>query len=330
MMSPQSFLSILPGLMAAVSYGAVSGSMSFMNKMLLTSYEYKYPDCIMLYQVVVTTIVLTICRLLNICDLPAWTLKSKEFFFPSLCFAIHTTLALAALGALSIPIYNVLRRMLPLASLLMSVYILKQKPSRNIVLSVMLMVLGTLTTGFGDLRFTYLGYFEAIASFIAQSIYLTYVQKTGVEKNVSALYVTYINSINCVPLLLIETVANGNLLKSIEFPGFYETSFVIAFALNVILGCLLNYTLFLCAAMNSALTTSIVGVIKGVISTTVGFFTFGGASINFLTIGGLILNAGGGTIYVAVKYIEKCQKLSQAPLTDIRVNASRRRRIVRR
>ena len=43
--------------------------------------------------------------------------------------------------------YNVLRRMLPLASLFMLVFILKQTPSRNVVLSVTLMMAGTLFAG---------------------------------------------------------------------------------------------------------------------------------------------------------------------------------------
>ena len=43
--------SMVAGLLAALLYGVVSGSMSFMNKTLLSSYDYHYPDVIMLLQV---------------------------------------------------------------------------------------------------------------------------------------------------------------------------------------------------------------------------------------------------------------------------------------
>ncbi len=38
-----------------------------------------------------------------------------------------------------------------------------------------------------------------------------------------------------------------------------------------IMGCLLNYSLFLCTMHNSALTTTIVGVLKGVVAVGLGF-----------------------------------------------------------
>ena len=42
-------------------------------------------------------------------------------------------------------------------------------------------------------------------------------------------------------------------------------------------GMLLNYALFLCTLTNSALTTTVVGVLKGVASTLLGFFLLGKA-----------------------------------------------------
>ena len=238
--------------------------------------------------------------------MPAWTIEgSREFLVSSLCFALHTTLALAALQDLSIPIYNVLRRMLPLTSLLMAVFILGQHPSRNIVASVILMAAGTLVTGVSDLRFTFLGYSEAIASVVAQSVYLTYVQKRGLEKGSSALYVTYMNSVNCIPILFVYTLFSGHLQASFSFTGFTSGKFVVVFLGNTLLGCVFNYTLFLCTSMTSALTTSIVGVIKGVLTTTIGFFTFGGVPLTVFTVCGVVLNAVGGAVYVMVKYVEK-------------------------
>ena len=53
------------------------------------------------------------------------------------------------------------------------------------------------------------------------------------------------------------------------------------------------------------LPSSLVGVVKGVITTIIGFFTFGGVPITFLIVAGIVLNTLGGAIYTFAKYQEK-------------------------
>jgi len=177
-----------PGLMSALFYGVVSGSMSFMNKVILTSYKFNYPDVVMLAQIVTTSIILEIARKCGWCSIPKWTFdRGREFMIPSCCFALHTTMALYALEDLSIPIYNVLRRMLPLATLLMSYFVLHKVPSKGLAMSVGLIVAGSLFAGLSDIAVHLVGYINALSSVAAQATYLTYVERTGIEKSSSAI-----------------------------------------------------------------------------------------------------------------------------------------------
>ena len=57
-------------------------------------------------------------------------------------------------------------------------------------------------------------------------------------------------------------------------------------------------------------TYSLVGIIKGVITTFIGFFTFGGVPITLLNVGGITLNTIGGSMYTYTKYLEKKKSFS--------------------
>ena len=53
---------------------------------------------------------------------------------------------------------------------------------------------------------------------------------------------------------------------------------------------------------------SLVGVVKGVLTTFIGFFTFGGVPASVLTITGIVLNTFGSLLYTYGKYIENIEK----------------------
>ena len=63
-----------------------------------------------------------------------------------------------------------------------------------------------------------------------------------------------------------------------------ETGFIATFIILVLSGCILTFSQFLCAAVSSALTASLVGVAKSVLQTLIGFFTFGGVPFHPLNI----------------------------------------------
>lgn len=134
------------GLMIAVSYGATSVGMSFANKAILSHYDYDYPLFIISCQMVFTIIVLEGLGHLEVIELDKFTLAAgKEFFLPSLCYAINSVMSLAALSDMNIPIYGAIKRCTPILILILSKVILKKGwPSTRIMLSVLMITGGCL------------------------------------------------------------------------------------------------------------------------------------------------------------------------------------------
>ena len=100
-------------------------------------------------------------------------------------------------------------------------------------------------SGFGDLEFSAFAYVSALLSVICQSFYLTYIQKTGSEKGLSALTVLHTNSINCIPLLLIYTLCNKELQAALKFDGYYVVEFQVCLRIGITLLLLLLLLLLL-------------------------------------------------------------------------------------
>lgn len=58
----------------------------------------------------------------------------------------------------------------------------------------------------------------------------------------------------------------------------------------------------------SSFFSSLVGVVKGVLTTIIGFYTFGGVAVTALTVLGVLLNTLGGALYSYAKYTENMAK----------------------
>merc|ERR1719336_1408886 len=281
--------------------------MNFLNKAVVSSYAFNFPFFILACQMAVTIILLHLLRFLRILKLPSLSLKESLDFLPcSGCFATHSSLSLIALHGMNIPMYGAIKRCTPLVNLVLSGMVLRNPfPSVLLTFSIGLITIGVLIAGLGDLTFDGHAYTMGTLSVFAQAGYLTLVQKSSEQNHKGILEMLYVNSYNTLPIFLTVSMilgepANiGQSLSSVE-GGFYPI-----FALLIMSGCVLTWAQFMCAAVCSALTTSMVGVSKSVIQTIVGFFTFGGVKFHPLNVLGLVMNIFGGIIYTYIKNLEK-------------------------
>ncbi|XP_071545782.1 uncharacterized protein [Panulirus ornatus] len=293
------------GFAAAVFYGLCSASMAFLNKAVINSYEFSYPFFIMACQMLVTVLFLELLVSLGKINLPMYTWRSARMFLaPSLGYAFHAGLSLMALQGMNIPMYGAVKRCTPLVNLILAVVILRRPfPSIMLFTSILIITAGCFVAVLGDLTFDTFAYTMGGLSVLAQGLYLTLVQQCA-ENKLSTLEILQLNSYNTLAPFIIVSVLMGEPQAIVQSRYITDVGFIFTFWTLVSMGALLNYSLFLCTALNSALTTSLVAVAKSAIQTLVGFFVFGGVKYHPLNITGIVMNMVGGFMYSYTKYQE--------------------------
>jgi len=304
--NPSTALSIF----ACVFYAACAISMNFLNKAIVM--DFRYPNLVLLIQMFVTLVVIEFLCFFRVIELPALSMARSHLLLPVvLLYNANVAFGLMSLGNLNIPMYNTLKRLTPVVVLATRTVMTRRSPSGQITASVLVTVAGCLVAGLGDLAFDPLGYLYAGASVLLQSSYLVLVEKTGAEKDIGSWELLRYNAILSIPFLVLTVAGTGEIytglpkLRSLMF----DTTFLTVFFTGAVMGCMLNFSLFLCTITNSALTTTIVGVLKGVVSTVLGFFLLGGVKRpSFLNFAGIAINTFGGMWYTWVKYQDKLNK----------------------
>ena len=292
------------GKTAAGFYFTMAVSMGFINKATLS--EYAYSNTLLLIQMVITFIVIKALSYTNVITLQDINKKTLLETAPlALFYNANVAFALAGLQRLNIPMYQTLKRLTPCVVCVIRGLLGKGWPDSRITTAVLTITGGTIVAGLGDFNFDLAAYSYAIISCLLQAIYLLLAEAGG-EKGLSSTELLLYNSVLSIPVLVVvvmltEGQDSFNALSSSDHPVWLFSLILGSSAM----GGILNYALFLCTTTNSALTTTIVGVMKAVAMTSLGFFLLGGVSITPLNFTGIILNTAGGCYYSRVKYVMK-------------------------
>ncbi|KAL6985110.1 UDP-galactose/UDP-glucose transporter 7 [Sarracenia purpurea var. burkii] len=296
-------------LVAALSYGIASMAMVFINKAVLM--QYAHSMTLLTFQQLATALLIHCGRVTEYTKAKGLNLlTAKKLVLVSLFYNANVAFALASLKGVNIPMYIAIKRLTPLAVLVAGFFSGKGRPSTQVTLSVILTAAGVIIAALGDFSFDILGYSMALISVFFQTMYLVLVEKSGAEDGLSSIEIMFYNSFLSLPFLLFLIIATGEFPNSLSllFAKSASFSFSLILILSLVMGIVLNYTMFLCTIVNSALTTTIVGVLKGVGSTTFGFVLLGGVEVHALNVTGLVINTAGGVWYSYAKYQQKKNK----------------------
>eukprot|EP00249_Psilotum_nudum_P018269 c26722_g1_i1 orf=769-1857(-) len=294
----------LKSIAACLFYGIVALVMGFVNKGVLQLWPYS--NTLLMLQMAASVAIVYLGKYLRILHVRHFQLQSAKSLLPVVFFYnANVAFALAGLKVLNIPIFNALKRLTPVMIITAKFVIGDGVPSRQVLLSVFTIVAGCIIAGLGDLSFDPLGYFMALTSCVLQSTYLILVERSATEKGYNSHELLLYNAILSLPVLILLIHCTGEGIAAFSaLDGNMKSSrlFLPLLIFSLIMGSLLNYALFLCTLWNSALTTTVVGAMKGLFSSVIGFFVLGGVKVTVLVVIGVSMNTFGGIWYAAVKY----------------------------
>jgi solute carrier family 35 protein len=201
-------------------------------------------------------------------------------------------------------------------------------------------LLGSLIAGWGDLGFDPTSYAYVIGNNVCTALYLISIKKVTAATKLSAFGIMVCNSTLSIPLLLgrwsrvrfvhshsiplslkharvslnvvhaIDTPHNtvaqlitGEWQQVLEFPYLYDSGFQKSFLFSALLAFGINVSIFRCTQVNDALTTSVTGQLKNLVTTVIGIFAFNVTATAPLTLG-IAIGLVGSLVYSWYMYTQ--------------------------
>ncbi|XP_051581102.1 solute carrier family 35 member D3-like [Myxocyprinus asiaticus] len=308
----------LLGISVAVAHGFFSGSLNILLKFLITTYSFTYLTLIQCLTSGTAALTLEVLRRLGKIDIPPFSFHLVKVF-ASVCIlaTLQSTLTLWSLKGLSLPMYVVFKRCLPLVTLGIGVCVLKNGiPSPGVIAAVLITTGGAALAGAGDLTGDPFGYMTGVLAVIVHASYLVLIQKASADSDYGPLTAQYTIAVVASPVLFICSIVSMDAIEMWTYEGWKNPIITGIFCACVLIGCAMNFTTLHCTYINSAVTTSFVGVVKSIATITVGMLAFSDVTPTKLFVAGIVVNTIGSITYCIVKYHETQKKLTYQDMDE--------------
>jgi solute carrier family 35 protein len=299
---------------SALFYAASSTAVILVNKTVLSAYHFPAFFFLALCQFITTSMVLMFLAAFRKVDLPRLDAALFRDIVPISIFYFGNVLSgLGGTASLNLPMFTVLRRFSIAMTMGCEYYVLRKKPSREVFLSVCAMVFGAMVAAANDLSFDLMGYAMVLTNDVFTALSGVYMKKATSSMSPATsnkLGVLFYNSLFsgiallfylCILSMHQQSTGQLTVIEDImSFDGWSDPHFMFLFVLAAFMGSVLNYSIVLCTANNSALTTAVIGCLKNVLVTYYGIIVMAGYIFNMLNFIGLNISIAGSLYYTYV------------------------------
>lgn len=305
--------SLFQRLSTALCYAVSASLIVIVNKLVLTSYRFPSFLALALGQMVVTVMILLSLRVMGLVQFPSPHPDLLKQICPlPLLFFGTIVFSLGGTQRLSLPMVIALRKFANLFILIGEYVILGVVATRFIQFTVFLMILGSLVAASHDLAFDLPGYGFIMANNLCSSMTGVFTTQKLNAKTLGKFGLMFYNCLFMMAPTAILAMVTGDMYKAAAYEHWTDPVFVAQFLMACVMGFIVNFCTLLCTQYNSALTTSIVGVLKNLFIIYAGMFIGGDYVYSLVNFIGINISVVGGVMYSYATFRSKQTKPSGA------------------
>ncbi|XP_076462865.1 solute carrier family 35 member D2-like protein [Babylonia areolata] len=305
---PQQY-SMAQRLATALCYAVSATVIVIVNKLVLTSYRFPSFLALGLGQMVVTVALLLSLRTMGVVRFPAPHKGLLKQIFPlPLLFFGSIVFSLGGTQRLSLPMVIALRKFANLFILIGEYFVLGVVATQFIQFTVFLMILGSLIAASHDLAFDLMGYSFIMATNLCSSMTGVFAKQKLNSKTLGKFGLMFYNCLFMMGPTFLLAMITGDLHKAATYDQWADPVFGVQFLAACTMGCVVNFCTLLCTQYNSALTTSIVGVLKNLFIIYAGMYIGGDYVFSTLNFVGINVSVVGALMYSYATFRSKQRK----------------------
>lgn len=305
LLSKSRFSDLTLKLLSALFYGICSFLITVINKIVLTSYGFPSITILGVGQMVAIILILRVASLLNIVTVRKQSIQNRKLWTLASLYLGNLVTGLGGTKHLPLPMFIALRRFSIALTALAEFYMLNVRQSLSIVFTIVAMIAGSFIAAAADLTFNAKGYLLVMISNIFTAANGVYTKKTIDAREINKHEILYYNALfSILPLILISLFTN-NIESLKNFEHWSSAGFILSFLTSCLMGYLLMFSTVLCTHYNSALTTTIVGTLKNILTTYVGMYIGGDYLFNLMNFIGLNVSLVGSLVYSYLSFSSK-------------------------
>ena len=305
LLSRSKFSDLTLKLLSALFYGICSFLITVINKIVLTSYGFPSITILGVGQMVAIILILRLANLFDIVTIRHQSIKNKKLWTLASLYLGNLITGLGGTKHLPLPMFIALRRFSIALTAIAEFYMLNVRQSLSIVCTIFAMIGGSFIAAAADLTFNAKGYLLVMISNIFTAANGVYMKKTIDAREINKHEILYYNALFSILPLALISICTNSLDTLSSFEHWSSPGFILSFCTSCLMGYLLMFSTVLCTHYNSALTTTIVGTLKNILTTYVGMYIGGDYLFNLMNFIGLNVSLAGSLVYSYLSFTSK-------------------------
>lgn len=292
-------------LISALFYAICSFLITVINKIVLTSYGFPSSNILGIGQMLAIITILKTASLFRLVTIRRMSFRNRKLWTLAVFYVGNLVSGLGGTKHLPLPMFIALRRFSIAMTAIGEFYLLNVRQSFSIIMTIVAMIFGSFIAAAADLTFNAFGYTLVMISNFFTAANGVYIKKTIDAREINKHEILFYNALfTILPLTLISYITNSS-ETLYNFKHWSEFGFIISFLTSCVMGYLLMFSTVLCTHYNSALTTTIVGTLKNILTTYVGMYIGGDYQFSVLNFVGLNVSLVGSLIYSYLTFSSK-------------------------